>query len=141
MKVLVTGAAGFIGFHTARALLARGDTVIGLDNLNDYYDVGLKRARLAELAPAPGFGFVEADIADAAAIARLFAADSDYAILEKVRGEYPGALSAIARADDLQAMAALKTIAPAAPILTTAVNSTTPVSVATAAPVVSASPL
>ena len=75
MKVLVTGAAGFIGFHTARALLARGDTVIGLDNLNDYYDVGLKRARLAELAPAPGFGFVEADIADAAAIARLFAAE------------------------------------------------------------------
>ena len=63
------------------------------------------------------------------------------AILEKVRGEYPGALSAIARADDLQAMAALKTIAPAAPILTTAVNSTTPVSVATAAPVVSATPV
>ena len=72
MKVLVTGAAGFIGFHTARALLARGDTVIGLDNVNDYYDVGLKRARLAEVTRAPRFSFVEADIADPGALRRLF---------------------------------------------------------------------
>ena len=78
MKVLVTGAAGFIGFHTARALLARGDAVVGIDNLNDYYDVGLKRARLAELArtaPAGGASrllFVEADVADADAMRRLF---------------------------------------------------------------------
>ena len=49
MRVLVTGAAGFIGFHVARALLARGDAVTGFDNVNDYYDVGLKEARLAEL--------------------------------------------------------------------------------------------
>ena len=50
MKVLVTGAAGFIGFHVSMALLARGDEVIGLDNLNDYYDVRLKQARLEEIS-------------------------------------------------------------------------------------------
>ncbi|MFZ9363975.1 MAG: GDP-mannose 4,6-dehydratase, partial [Arenimonas sp.] len=49
MKILVTGTAGFIGMHTAEKLLARGDTVIGLDNMNDYYDVNLKKARLARL--------------------------------------------------------------------------------------------
>jgi UDP-glucuronate 4-epimerase len=49
LRILVTGAAGFIGFHTSRALLARGDAVTGLDNVNDYYDVRLKEARLAEL--------------------------------------------------------------------------------------------
>lgn len=51
MKVLVTGVAGFIGFHVARALLERGDEVIGIDNLNDYYEVSLKHARLKELEP------------------------------------------------------------------------------------------
>ena len=61
--ILVTGAAGFIGFHTCQALLARGDRVLGVDNLNAYYDPALKRARLAELAPAPGFTFVERDLA------------------------------------------------------------------------------
>jgi len=73
MKILVTGAAGFIGFHTARALLDRGDQVVGLDNLNDYYDVSLKQARLAELEGRNGFKFVKADLADDAAIEELFA--------------------------------------------------------------------
>ncbi len=74
MTILVTGAAGFIGHHTARALLARGETVIGIDNLNDYYPVALKRARLAALAH-PGFRFEAMDIADRAAIDALFAAN------------------------------------------------------------------
>jgi len=73
VKVLVTGAAGFIGFHTARRLLARGDQVIGLDNLNDYYDVRLKEARLAQLGNAPGFRFVRLELADETAISALFA--------------------------------------------------------------------
>ncbi|XSG82650.1 MAG: NAD-dependent epimerase [Methyloligella sp. ZOD6] len=73
MKILVTGAAGFIGFHTAKALLARGDEVIGLDNLNDYYDVTLKEARLAQLRELPGFSFHKLDLADTGAIAKLFA--------------------------------------------------------------------
>ncbi len=72
MKVLVTGAAGFIGMTTALRLLARGDEVVGLDNLNDYYDVGLKRDRLARLTPHAGFRFVHADVADAATMSRLF---------------------------------------------------------------------
>ena len=75
MKILVSGAAGFIGFHTAQALLDRGDEVIGLDNLNDYYDVTLKEARLAQLTPRNGFHFVKADLEDRAAIEKLFAAD------------------------------------------------------------------
>ena len=58
MKVLVTGAAGFIGFHVAQKLLARGDQVVGLDNLNDYYDVNLKLARLAQIQDLPGFKIV-----------------------------------------------------------------------------------
>lgn len=64
MTILVTGAAGFIGFHVASRLLARGDRVIGLDNLNDYYDVGLKRDRLAMLQAQSGFHFIQTDIAD-----------------------------------------------------------------------------
>ena len=64
MKILVTGAAGFIGSFTARRLAERGDTVIGVDNLNDYYDVDLKRARLQRLCKLPGFSFEKADIAD-----------------------------------------------------------------------------
>src|SRR5271170_2851631 len=64
MSILVTGAAGFIGFHVAKALLERGDQVVGIDNLNDYYDVRLKQARLAELTPFPGFVFAKLDVAD-----------------------------------------------------------------------------
>lgn len=73
MKILVTGVAGFIGFHTAQRLLARGDEVIGLDNLNDYYDVRLKQARLAQLTDRRGFEFQQLDLADRAGMERLFA--------------------------------------------------------------------
>lgn len=72
MKVLVTGAAGFIGFHTSRKLLERGDEVVGLDNLNDYYDVTLKKARLEILEQYQSFQFKLMDLADRAAIAELF---------------------------------------------------------------------
>jgi UDP-glucuronate 4-epimerase len=73
MKLLVTGAAGFIGYHTARALLGRGDEVVGLDNLNDYYEVSLKEARLKGLKSHPRFRFVKLDVADRAGIEQLFA--------------------------------------------------------------------
>ena len=75
MKLLLTGAAGFIGFHVAQRLLARGDEVVGLDNLNDYYDVRLKQARLDRLLPQQGFRFVKLDLADAAGMAALFRAE------------------------------------------------------------------
>ena len=75
MKILVTGAAGFIGSQTAKALLDRGDEVIGLDNMNTYYDVRLKEARLARLEGRNGFRFVKADIADRDAMQTLFAAE------------------------------------------------------------------
>ncbi|MDZ8238345.1 MAG: NAD-dependent epimerase [Nostoc sp. ChiQUE01a] len=73
VKVLVTGAAGFIGFHLSQRLLTRGDKVVGLDNLNDYYDVFLKKDRLAQLQERPGFSFYQLDLEDSAAIAELFA--------------------------------------------------------------------
>ena len=69
--ILVTGVAGFIGMHCAQRLLAQGLTVVGIDNLNSYYDPALKRARLAQLASAPQFQFVEMDIADRAALGTL----------------------------------------------------------------------
>jgi len=72
MKVLITGAAGFIGMHTAKRLLDRGDEVVGIDNLNDYYDVRLKEARLARLAAYPNFRFAKLDISDAASVAAVF---------------------------------------------------------------------
>ncbi|MBN8920738.1 MAG: SDR family NAD(P)-dependent oxidoreductase, partial [Rhizobiales bacterium] len=64
MSILVTGAAGFIGYHVARALLAKGETVVGVDNLNDYYDVSLKAARLNTLGDDPGFTFHKVDLAN-----------------------------------------------------------------------------
>lgn len=73
MKILVTGSAGFIGFHVCRYLLARGDEVVGIDNLNDYYDVSLKQARLDQLLPEARFSFLKLDIADREGMARLFA--------------------------------------------------------------------
>ena len=73
MRILVTGAAGFIGYHTAARLLDRGDEVIGLDNLSPYYDVSLKEARLARLTGRKGFRFIKADLADRAAIEATFA--------------------------------------------------------------------
>jgi UDP-glucuronate 4-epimerase len=73
MKVLVTGTAGFIGSYVAERLLARGDEVVGLDNLNDYYDVTLKKARLARFADRPGYTHIHADLADRHAMERTFA--------------------------------------------------------------------
>jgi UDP-glucuronate 4-epimerase len=73
MKLLVTGAAGFIGSHTAERLLVRGHEVLGVDNLSDYYDVTLKQARLARLEGRPGFRFEKLDIAEEAAVRALFA--------------------------------------------------------------------
>ncbi len=75
MKVLLTGAAGFIGMTTTLRLLARGDDVVGLDNLNDYYEVSLKEARLARLTPHERFRFVRLDVADRAGMERLFATE------------------------------------------------------------------
>jgi len=72
-RILLTGAAGFIGFQTARQLLARGDEVVGLDNLNDYYDVRLKEHRLQQLVGLPGFSFQRVDIEDRAAVERVVA--------------------------------------------------------------------
>lgn len=76
MSILVTGAAGFIGMHVCLRLLERGETVLGLDNLNDYYDVRLKQARLARLEGHPGFSFIRLDIADNDALANLFAQET-----------------------------------------------------------------
>lgn len=73
MTTIVTGAAGFVGFHVAQALLARGDQVLGLDNLNEYYDVRLKHARLQQLEAQPGFVFQRVELADKEAVFAAFA--------------------------------------------------------------------
>lgn len=75
MKILLTGSAGFIGMATALRLLARGDEVVGLDNLNDYYDVTLKESRLSRLTPHAGFKFVKLDVADRPGMESLFTAE------------------------------------------------------------------
>ncbi len=71
-RILVTGAAGFIGFHVSKRLIARGENVIGLDNLNDYYDVNLKYARLKQLEGHKNFRFIKLDIANREEIGKLF---------------------------------------------------------------------
>jgi UDP-glucuronate 4-epimerase len=76
MKILVTGAAGFIGYHVAARLLAAGERVLGIDNLNAYYDPRLKQARLARLVPHANFEFVPMDIGDRAGMAALFARET-----------------------------------------------------------------
>ena len=78
---LVTGAAGFIGMHTSLRLLARGDRVIGLDNLNDYYDVSLKQARLAQLQPNANFSFRQLDVANRQGVAALFASEKPQRVI------------------------------------------------------------
>ena len=75
-STLVTGAAGFIGYHVAKRLVERGDHVIGLDNLNDYYDVNLKQARLSQLTPLENFRFLKMDLSDKEGIATLFSEHS-----------------------------------------------------------------
>ena len=77
VKILLTGCAGFIGYHVAEALLARGENVIGADNLNDYYDVRLKQARLDRLSARPGFSFYRLDVSDREAVDRLVADHAD----------------------------------------------------------------
>ena len=77
MSIVVTGASGFVGYHVAEALLARGDTVIGLDNMNPYYDVRLKEARLDRLRVHPNFLFYQCDISDRAAVSAAFGRHGD----------------------------------------------------------------
>ena len=81
MKILLTGAAGFIGMHTARALLERGDTVIAVDNVNDYYDVALKEARLRELSGFANFSFQRMGIENRAGMAELFASEKPQRVI------------------------------------------------------------
>ncbi|KKN04475.1 hypothetical protein LCGC14_1097060 [marine sediment metagenome] len=81
MNCLVTGVAGFIGFHLSKRLLEQGDNVIGLDNLNEYYDVNLKKARLGQLEGKPGFTFIQLDMADLKGMEKVFSEEKfDYVI-------------------------------------------------------------
>lgn len=81
MKILITGAAGFIGMHVARRLLEQGREVVGIDNLNSYYDVRLKEDRLKQLDPLPGFRFIKLDIAHRSAMGDLFAAEGFHSVV------------------------------------------------------------
>lgn len=72
MRILVTGVAGFIGFHLAKRILERGDCVVGVDNINNYYDIGLKKSRLSQLEKSPGFVFKKLDISEADSLSELF---------------------------------------------------------------------
>ena len=81
MKILLTGAAGFIGMHTCLRLLARGDQVVGVDNLNDYYDVSLKEARLARLTSHPNFSFQKLSVEDRQVMAELFAREKPQRVI------------------------------------------------------------
>lgn len=81
MKILLTGAAGFIGMHTCLRLLARGDQVVGVDNLNDYYDVALKEARLARLTGHPNFRFYKLSVEDRQGLAELFAREKPHRVI------------------------------------------------------------
>jgi UDP-glucuronate 4-epimerase len=81
VSILVTGACGFIGYHVTEALLARGERVIGVDNLNDYYEVRLKQARLARLVDRPGFVFHQADIAEREVVAGVLARHDDVTVI------------------------------------------------------------
>ena len=76
MRVLVTGAAGFIGYHVCTRLLARGDDVVGIDNMNDYYDVRIKEARLANLESSANFTFKRVNVADLPALTDIFTSQS-----------------------------------------------------------------
>ncbi len=81
MKILVTGCAGFIGMHVCRKLLARGEDVFGIDNLNDYYDPKLKQSRLEQLKPFPNFKFGEIDIADITSLSAVFEAEKPLRVI------------------------------------------------------------
>jgi UDP-glucuronate 4-epimerase len=81
MKILVTGGAGFIGFFVSKALLDRGDEVVAIDNLNDYYDPALKEARIAQLTERNGFHFVRADLADRSAVESLFSQEKPQRVI------------------------------------------------------------
>jgi len=87
MSILVTGAAGFIGFHVAKALLERGEQVLGIDNLNNYYDVRLKEARLAQLLASPGFAFTKLDVADREGVLAMVESDRDVRSIIHLAGQ------------------------------------------------------
>ena len=95
MKILVTGAAGFIGFHTARQLLERGEEVVGLDNFNDYYDVSLKESRASIIERYENFNMVRVDLADRAGMETLFESEKFDKVIHLGAGQACGIPSTI----------------------------------------------